>query len=486
MKLSNDYSTPFYNSANLAAINRNIEKTIQRISTGSRLNSAKDNVANIQVAAKLKSEIAGATAFTQNASTALSMLTTADEVLSEAADVVNRITELGIQGSNSALTSSQSTELQSEVSSLAALLTNLSSDTTYNGTALLDGTFSSQTFQIGPATTSSVTVSLQSIAASSLGAYQVTGSTRAATTAASSPTANDTSANEDVTIAGTTVEASANDSAKAMTTKINAVSETTGVTATAETFALLETSDGTATTYTIKINDTSTASFSISSSDPSGAVAAINAISASTGVTAAATSASKVLLHDADGDDITIENADSDSGLSVTALQLDGSTAQGSAVSLAASGGNDSTRVIGTVRLSSSATFSVTQAGTASQGYFASGDAALSGLSTASVATTANARNAITIANAALEQISAIRGSISAASSQLEFSSFANERMRSEKQRGLANISDSDIALESAKLAKAQMLKQATLALQSHARADDELIISLIKSSQRY
>ena len=134
----------------------------------------------------------------------------------------------------------------------------------------------------------------------------------------------------------------------------------TGVTATAETFAhLLSTNNG-LESYTVEINGMTTSSFSISSTSVSGAVTAINAISATT-VTASATTDFKVLLYDADGDDITIENTtDSLANLDVYAVKRDGTTTQGNtATDLAANGGNDATRVVGTLRLVSDAEFTV-------------------------------------------------------------------------------------------------------------------------------
>ena len=483
MSLSLGSLGPYYNIANLSSLNREIASSTTRLSTGSILNSASDNSANIGIAATMKAEIAAATIYAQNASVGMATIATADEVLSEMTDIVNRIRELAVQAQNSATSSTDRTTYDSEASALTTLLTSLSADTKYNGTALLDGTYAAKTFQIGSTSTSNVSVTIPSMAGASLGAYLVTGTTRSATAAATSATANDTSASEDVTIGTTSIEATANESAAAMATKINAVTPTTGVSARAETYALLETSDSSATTYTIKINDTATASFSIVNTDPSGAVSAINAISSTTGVTAEATSAYKVLLHDATGADITIENTDSDTGLSVTAVKLDATTTQGSAVSLAASGGNDSTRVIGTISLSSDESFSVTQSGTASQGYFATGTSALSALSTISLNSTVNAASAVIVTDNALKQISSARGTIGAASTHLEFSSFANERQKTELASGLASISDADIALEAARLAKAQMLKQATLALQSFARSEDDLIIALLKQT---
>ena len=121
----------------------------------------------------------------------------------------------------------------------------------------------------------------------------------------------------------------ANDSAKTVAGKINALSNETGISGEASTFAYLFSTNASSANYTIKINDTSTSSFAISSSDATDAVSKINLISATTGVSASATSDGKVLLHDADGDDITIENANSGTDLDVQALQNDGTTTQG-------------------------------------------------------------------------------------------------------------------------------------------------------------
>ena len=207
-----------------------------------------------------------------------------------------------------------------------------------------------------------------------------------------------------------------------MAAKINAVSGTTGVTATAETYAhLLSTNNG-LESYTVEINGTTTSSFSISSTSVSGAVTAINAISATTGVTASATTDFKVLLHDADGDDITIENTtNSLANLDVYAVKRDGTTTQGNtATDLAANGGNDATRVVGTLRLVSDAEFTVAQAGTSTQGYLVAGTATRSAISSVSLTDAIKAQQAIETIDSALNQITAIRGTLAANSKAFE------------------------------------------------------------------
>ena len=103
----------------------------------------------------------------------------------------------------------------------------------------------------------------------------------------------------------------------------------------------------------------------------SDAVSKINAIFATTGVMASATTENKVLLTDADGDDILITNGSSGTSLRVQAVENDGVTAQtATAISLAANGGNDTSQVVGTLRLSSSSGFTVTQTNGSSDTFF--------------------------------------------------------------------------------------------------------------------
>ena len=163
----------------------------------------------------------------------------------------------------------------------------------------------------------------------------------------------------------TTIDVAGADSAKTVAAKVNAVSNTTLVNADAQTYALLFSTNASSANYTISINGNATSAFAISSSNVTDAVAKINLISATTGITASATTGNQVLLHDADGDDITIENAGAGADLDVQAVQSDGATTQGSAVSLGVGGStnNDATRVIGTLRLYSDSAFSVSQSG---------------------------------------------------------------------------------------------------------------------------
>ena len=103
-------------------------------------------------------------------------------------------------------------------------------------------------------------------------------------------------------------------------------------------------------------------------------------------------------------------------------------------------------------------------------------------LSNASLSTSVDAAKAITIADSAANQITLIRGDISAYMKQLEFANLVHTNQYTEKAIGLATLQDADVALEAARVAKAQMLKQIALAVQSQMLNEGNQIIDLIKS----
>ena len=463
---------------------KEVNESMTRLATGKRLNGPMDNVVDFNAQTRLNSEIRGLAQAAKNAGVGVAINDTADEALSEIVDTLQNMRDLAVEAASDSTTDVTRNTLNTEAASLHGLITQISAETKYNNQALLDGTFTSQTIQIGAnATNGTITYSLSSAAAASLGAFVSEGYTRVPVTAAATEPANNTTASEDYTVGSSSIEATANESAKDVAAKINAVSGTTGVTATAETYAhLLSTNNG-LESYTVEINGTTTSSFSISSTSVSGAVTAINAISATTGVTASATTDFKVLLHDADGDDITIENTtNSLANLDVYAVKRDGTTTQGNtATDLAANGGNDATRVVGTLRLISDAEFTVAQAGTSTQGYLVAGTATRSAISSVNLTDAIKAQQAIESIDSALNQITAIRGTLAANSKAFEHAINTNTSVSAAKSKGLALLEDANYAAETARLAKAMMLRQASAAMLAQANTNEEIVLSLLK-----
>ena len=467
-----------------------INSSMERLTTGKRINSASDNPADLAQTSRLAAQIASLKAATKNANNAMSLLETADATLEEIGDTLQRIRELAVQASSSSITATERSVLTEEKNQLSAAIDAFANTAKFNGENILNGNYQGKNIQVGPNSGDTMAISIAPSDSSVLGAYALTGATRGAlgpaatvSTSGSPFTVNNTTDSEDIALANAsgsyTIDVSDADSAKVVATKFNSISSTTGVTATAETYALLRSTDS--NTYTISVNGTSTSSFAISTSDVSAAVTAINLISSTTGVTATATTDNKVLLADADGDDITIENADSDSGLRVFTVGLDQSTTAGSEVSLAAANSTDSTRIVGTLRLTSDNDFSVTQSGTSSQGYVATGSSAFNTLSNVSFTSATDAADSLAILDGSINQISAIRGTVGALDNRLDHRVSLLTRLSETETSAKALIEDADFAVESAKLAKALVLQRANASLIAQANASADLVLTLIE-----
>ena len=124
---------------------------MQRLSTGLRINSAKDDAAGMAVASRFTSQISGMQQASRNASDAVSMLQSAEGGLQSISDNLQRIRELAVQSASDSITDTDRGYLNTEVSQLVTEINRVADTTKYNGTTLLDGTYASSglTFQVG-------------------------------------------------------------------------------------------------------------------------------------------------------------------------------------------------------------------------------------------------------------------------------------------------------------------------------------------------
>ena len=488
---SSVYSTNTLTSSLIRGINQTqnqLDRSFERLSTGLRVNSNRDDPSSIPNISRAASQISSLSAASKNASAAMAQLTAADSALNEVSEMILRIKDLAIRASSAAITTTDRTAFVDEAALLTSEIESISTRVKSNGRTLLDGSYGGIVAQVGTQAFETISMSISSASPSSIGTYLSTGPTRDALTAAQTATANTTTTSEDIVLtanqASTTIDVAANDSAKTVAAKVNAISDSTLVSAEAVTFASLFSTNASSANYTVSINGTSTSAFAISSSDVTDAVSKINLISATTGVTASATAANKVLLQDATGDDITIENAGAGSDLDVQAIQSDGSTTQGSAVSLGvgASSNNDATRVIGTLRLFSHASFSVSQSGNTSLGYATTETPSLSSLASIDLSSAVSAGNSLSTVDGAIEQLSMNRGRIGATQSRLGFADSLLSTQTLNASSRLGELQDADYAMESAALAKTMVLQQINTALLAQANASSELVIKLIES----
>jgi len=170
-------------NTNIASINaqRQLDKSkmdldtsLQRLSSGLRINSAKDDAAGLAITNRFTSQIRGLNQASRNANDGISLSQTAEGALEETTQILQRIRELAIQSANDTNSSTDRDSLQSEVNQLQQELTRIANTTTFNGKNLLDGTFSGSTFQIGAEANQTISVSVGDARATTLGTNTTT------------------------------------------------------------------------------------------------------------------------------------------------------------------------------------------------------------------------------------------------------------------------------------------------------------------------
>jgi flagellin len=134
---------------NLGASQASLNTSIQRLSTGMRVNSAKDDAAGLAIAERMSSQIRGLNVAARNANDGVSLAQTAEGSLGKIGDMVQRMRELAVQSSNATNSTTDRAALQAEVSQLKEEIDRVATTANFNGTKLLDGSFTAAKFQVG-------------------------------------------------------------------------------------------------------------------------------------------------------------------------------------------------------------------------------------------------------------------------------------------------------------------------------------------------
>ena len=169
-------------NSNLPSLNaqRNLNKSqdglnnsLQRLSSGLRINSAKDDAAGLAIANRFTSQIRGLDQAVRNANDAISLSQTAEGAMDESGNILQRIRELSVQSANSTNSAQDRLSLQSEVNQLVSEMDRIAETTTFNGLKLLDGSFSAQSFQVGANSNQTVDVTVAAATTDQLGINKV-------------------------------------------------------------------------------------------------------------------------------------------------------------------------------------------------------------------------------------------------------------------------------------------------------------------------
>ena len=462
-----------------------LSSAINRLSSGLRINSAKDDAAGLAISERFTAQIRGLNQAARNANDGISVAQTAEGALAASGTILQRVRELAVQSANASNSGSDRQALQQEVTQLVAELDRISQTTEFNGQKLLDGSFGTQQFQVGANANQTITAASANVRTNVYGNNQNTAAAGAGVAAgkfafgANATTAGAVAINGGLGSASITTVVNA--TAKSTADQINAVKGSTGVGATARTE--LEAAFGTAGSYTLTLQSDNATGVVVSfntSSGLSAAVSAFNDQSSKTGVTAALnTAGTAVVLTNASGNDISLSNLAGTNAGTTSVQKLDAAgAASGAAAVIAATGATgEQALVAGYITLDSEKSFSITSGSTA----LTTGGSALNKVSDLDVGSFAKATNALKTVDSALAFINGERAKLGALQSRFE-STISNLQTTSENlSASRSRIQDADFAAETANLSRAQVLQQAGTAMIAQANQLPQQVLQLLR-----
>jgi flagellin len=493
-----------------------VDVSMQRLSTGLRVNKAADDAAGLAISEKLKSQINGLNQASRNAKDAISLVQTAEGALGEIGNMLQRVRTLALQSVNDVNGVNERASLQKEVSQLQTEITRLAQASEFNGQKLLDGSFQSKRFQVGANSGQELALSIGGVDASKIGVNRLASGTAAANLSgavqiagASASATNNNLVAQNLTITGpasggtnSTVALSLGMTAKEVADQVNLVNGETGVIAKARTVASLTLTtagnvsfrlagDTTGNDNTVGNNVTTVGGLIDNVNDLSSLVQAINDRSSVTGITATTgETKAEILLTADDGRDIVIENFVVNGvagGLNVQGKTVADSGSPSFGVGLQDAGGaitlnvNESARIGGFVRFESSGGVNIaTDDATGTLLNTVNENSQLIAVNTINLGSADGASAAIDVLDNAIQQVNDLRASLGAIQNRLQ-STVANLESSSENlQISNSRIRDADVAMESAELARAQVLAQAGISVLAQANQQPQQALKLL------
>ena len=483
-------------NTNIASLNaqRNLSRSsdvlstaLQRLSSGLRINSARDDAAGLAISERMTSQIMGLNQAARNANDGISLAQTAEGGLSSINDTLQRIRELAVQASNATNSSSDRQALQNEVNQLVAELDRQSVAAEFNGMKLFDGSFGTATFQVGANANQTISATTANFRTAQYGVYRVAGQASSGAIASdanvSAGTGNRTNG-ETLVVNGFLGSSSitvVDSSIKTIADQVNALTPLTGVKATGAT-EVTDMAFAAAGSYAVGIKSDNaspmTVSFSLAAVTGNDAltvaVTAINDQSAKTGVTAMVNAAGTGLaLSNATGNTIYLTNSNA-ANVNAGAITVGGAT-------LAAAGAvGNNVAVTGQLTMMSEKSFSSNGSAGESLGA-ASMSSALNAVSTLDVTTFANAQLALSIVDGAVSAVNGQRAKFGAMQSRFE-TTISNLQVAAENlTASRSRIRDADYAAETAELTRGQILQQAGTAMLAQANQLPNSVMQLLR-----
>lgn len=482
----------------LGKSSNSLQTSMARLSSGLRINGAKDDAAGLAITDRMTSQVRGLNQAIRNANDGISLAQTAEGAMQESTNILQRMRELSIQSANDSNSDSDRGNIQKEISQLQSELNRIADTTTFNGKQVLDGSFTSAKFHVGGFANESINVSIGNTQATAIGAEQIGSAANIGTGVAAANDGASTSngvALQTVTVNGSQVGAAitvaANASAASIVGAVNGQTGTTGVTATGSNSVILSgvDNDGSVSMSlssregaTGVIGSEAVVNASITTGDYTNLADAINEKSAQTGISAVLSDdKASITLENSTGYDIAI--SDFSHSTANDTIDAIGANVAGTAVTVALTdSGADSVQFGGQVDLSSDSSYSVTYTGADIFAAAAATTAStLSSVASIDVATQTGANDALDVIDKALAGIAETRAGLGAVQNRLD-STIANLQSVSQNvSAAKSRVMDADFALETANMTRSQILQQAGVAMLAQANASSQSVLSLLQ-----
>jgi len=439
-----------------------LNKSMQRLSSGLRINSAKDDAAGLAISDRMTSQIRGLNQAVRNANDGISLAQTAEGAMQESTNLLQRMRELAVQSANDTNTASDRSSLQAEVSQLISEMDRIAQTTQFNGKNVIDGTLNGARFQVGANAGQTIEFSIGAAGATDVG--QIAQETGAVAGGVSS-TAID--GNGNVALNGVNIKDSSTfvdgtagktaDSALAKAAAINASGAGVTAVAQANTLDSANLSGGVNTDTTLTINGANILTAGDGVVTAQGVADQINVFSSQTGVTASNASGTLTLTA-SDGRNIDITQGGTTAIITAGTGVYRGDIQLTSTDNISIDNGEAIIGFAGTAITKDSTT-----------------------ISSVDISTADGAATAISRVDSALSTIDTIRGGLGAIQNRFE-STIANLQNVSENlSAARSRILDADIAQETSAMTKNNILQQAGVSILAQANQAPQLALSLLK-----
>ncbi|OYO30435.1 flagellin [Janthinobacterium sp. PC23-8] len=464
---------------NLSTSQSALSTSLQRLSSGLRINSAKDDAAGLAISERFTSQIRGLDQAKRNANDGVSLLQTAEGSLKSTGDILQRVRELSVQSSNATNSAGDRKAIQAEVGQLLSEADRISQTSEFNGLKLLDGSFGSASFQVGANAGQTIQATTANFRTNNYGNNQSSAAPPANVTTG---TAYSTGTFDIQGLKTASVSVATTDTAQTLAASINAKTADTGVTATAKTEESVKFTAG--AVYSLAVtSDNTTASnvtFTVGATNASGlasAVSAFNDVSSTTGVMAKLNDAKDgLVLTNVAGNNITLKNNSATASFTSASIGADGTATAALTVAT-----TNTAASMGYISMNSDKGFSIGNDTGAGKSGVAAGAASLNAVSSIDVSTVKGANDALKILDSALASVNSQRASFGALQSRFETAVSNLESTSENLSASRSRIQDTDFASETAKLTRGQILQQAGTAMLAQANSLPNGVLSLLR-----